>query len=146
MSDACSPPAIETALAIALEAHAGQRDKAGAPYILHPLRVMLAMEGEVEQVAALLHDVVEDSNWTLEALRQRGIPEEATVAIEALTKRPEESYEAFIARAGANPIARRVKIADLEDNMDIRRLSVLGVEEMKRLQRYRRAWELLTML
>jgi (p)ppGpp synthase/HD superfamily hydrolase len=145
MSNTCSFTIIETALAIALEAHGGQQDKAGAPYILHPLRVMLAVDGEIERVAALLHDVVEDSNWTLESLRQRGIPEEALIAIEALTRRPMESYEAFIARAGANPIARRVKVADLEDNMDIRRLSVLGVEEVERLQRYRRAWEMLIM-
>ncbi|MGQ9684061.1 MAG: GTP pyrophosphokinase [Anaerolineae bacterium] len=139
-----APSLVDIALQIAAEAHAGQTDKAGAPYILHPLRMMLAVEGEMERVAALLHDVIEDGGYTLEHLARLGIPQRVLQAVDALTRRAGESYEAFVQRAAADPIARTVKIADLQDNMDIRRLPALGAEEVERLQRYRRAWEVLT--
>lgn len=131
---------LEKALAIALRAHQGQKDKAGAPYILHPLRVMLRMETELEMIAAVLHDVVEDSGLTVEDLRREGIPEAALVAVEHLTRRKEESYEEFIERVKQNAIACKVKLADLEDNMDIRRLEHLEVKDTQRLDKYLRAW------
>lgn len=135
---------LEDAIQIAVQAHRGQSDKAGAPYILHPLRLMLRMHHEAEQIAAVLHDVVEDTPWTLAALREHGFPPEIIDAVDGLTRRPEESYEAFIVRAGANAIARQVKIADLEDNMDIRRIGVIGPRDTERLTRYHRAWLSLT--
>lgn len=113
---------LARAIEIAASAHAAQVDKGGAPYVLHPLRLMFRQEGEAAMIAAVLHDVVEDTPWTLEALRAEGFPPASLEAVAALTKRPGEDYFAFIERAGAHPIARAVKLADLEDNMDIRRI------------------------
>jgi guanosine-3',5'-bis(diphosphate) 3'-pyrophosphohydrolase len=135
---------LERAIEIASRAHAGQRDKAGAPYILHPLRVMLRVETDTERIAAVLHDVVEDSTWTLEQLRSEGFAPEVLEAVEALTRRPEESYEQFVLRAGAHPIARRVKIADLTDNLDPSRIAAPTEHDRARMDRYRRAIAVLT--
>ena len=133
-------PTLEDAIALAVEAHRGQRDKAGQTYILHPLRVMMRLETEAERMAAILHDVVEDTPYTLERLRELGYPEEVLGALDCLTKREGESYEAFIERVRPHPLARRVKLADLEDNMDVRRLPSVGPKETERLARYRAAW------
>jgi (p)ppGpp synthase/HD superfamily hydrolase len=130
---------IETALGIALRAHQGQKDKAGAPYILHPLRLMLRMESPVERIAALLHDVVEDSAITLADLRAAGLPEQAIATVEDLSKRKGECYEDFIARLSGNPVARKVKLADLEDNMNVGRLPELTPKDLERLAKYHRA-------
>ncbi len=133
-------PTLEDAIALAVEAHRGQRDKAGQTYILHPLRVMMRLETEAERMAAILHDVVEDTPYTLERLRELGYPQEVLQALECLTKREGEGYEAFIERVRPHPLARRVKLADLEDNMDVRRLTAVGPKEAERLARYRAAW------
>ena len=133
-------PTLEDAIALAVEAHRGQRDKAGQTYILHPLRVMMRLETEAERMAAILHDVVEDTPYTLQRLRELGYPEQVLGALECLTKRDGESYEAFIERVRPHPLARRVKLADLEDNMDVRRLPSVGAKEAERLGRYRAAW------
>ena len=130
---------LERAVAIALDAHRGQRDKAGQAYILHPLRVMARVEGDAARLAALLHDVVEDSAWTLEQLRAEGFPEAVVAAVDALTRRQGEAYEAFIRRAAAHPVARAVKRADVEDNLDVRRLRRVTAQDAERLERYRRA-------
>ena len=135
---------LERAIEIAARAHAGQRDKAGAPYILHPLRVMLRVQTETERIAAVLHDVVEDSAWTLDQLRAEGFGPAVLETIEALTRRPEESYEEFVLRAGAHPIARRVKLADLADNTDAPRIAEPTEQDRARMERYRRAIALLT--
>lgn len=132
------------AIAIAAQAHQEQRDKAGAPYILHPMRMMLRMPSEETQIAAILHDVVEDTPWTFAMLRAEGFSEAIIAALESLTHRDGESYEAFIARACANPIARQVKQADLEDNMDMRRLASLTAADLQRLHKYHRVWAQLT--
>jgi (p)ppGpp synthase/HD superfamily hydrolase len=135
---------LERAIAIAAEAHAGQVDKAGAPYILHPLRVMLRVRTASERLAAVLHDVVEDTSWTLEALAAEGFAPEVLAAVEALTRREGESYEVFVARAAANPIGRAVKLADLAENMDLTRLDAPNALDLARLERYRRAVAQLT--
>src|SRR5258708_1870513 len=121
-------PTIEDALQLALRIHRGQVDKNGAPYILHPLRVMARMQTDTERIVAVLHDVVEDSRGkpnqvTLEDLRRMDYSEEVVGAINAVTNREGESYEDFVKRSKQNPISRRVKLADLEDNMDVRRLA-----------------------
>ena len=138
---------LATAIRIAAEVHERQRDKGGAPYVLHPLRMMLRLEGEAERIVAVLHDVVEDGggSWSFERLRAEGFSEEILVALEHVTKRPEEvgDYDAFIRRAARNPIARRVKLADLEDNMDLRRIPHPAPRDFERLAKYRRAWDLL---
>ncbi|HEX5753283.1 MAG TPA: GTP pyrophosphokinase [Archangium sp.] len=135
-----STPTLEDAIALAVEAHRGQRDKAGQTYILHPLRVMMRLETDTERMVAVLHDVVEDSPWTLERLRGLGYPEEVLSALDCLTKREGETYEAFIERVLPHPLARRVKRADLEDNMDVRRLPAVTARDAERLARYRAAW------
>lgn len=135
---------IEDAIALAVQAHRGQKDRAGAPYILHPLRMMFRVETDAEKMAAVLHDVVEDTDWTLDGLRAEGFPEDVVAAVDHLTRREDESYEEFVRRAAAHPVARRVKIADLEDNMDVRRTGTVTEKDVERLTRYVRAWRSLT--
>jgi len=103
---------LERAIAIAARAHEGQVDKAGVPYILHPLRMMLSVDTPEARMAAVLHDVVEDTPVTLEQLRAEGFPDSVIEAVRTLTKRDGEDYDAFIRRVGPNPIARQVKPAD----------------------------------
>ncbi len=136
-------PTLEDAIELAVHAHRRQTDKAGAPYVLHVLRVMLRMPDETAMTAAVLHDVVEDTPHTLDLLRAAGFSEAVVAAVDALTRRKGESYEAFVRRAGQNPVARLVKRADLEDNMDLRRIPRLTEKDFARLRRYRKAWELL---
>lgn len=131
---------FEDAVSIAAQAHKGQRDKAGAPYLLHPLRLMLRMNNEAAMMAAVLHDVVEDTPWTLERLRGEGFSAEVLEAVDCLTHREGESYQEFVERVRTNPIARQVKIADLEDNMNVRRIAQLGAKDLERLEKYHRAW------
>jgi (p)ppGpp synthase/HD superfamily hydrolase len=130
---------LERAIVIAAEAHAGQIDKGGAPYILHPLRVMFRLHSPEERIAAVLHDVVEDSDWTLDRLRAEGFAEGVVAAVDHLTKREGEAYEAYIARAGRHPVARAVKVADLLDNLDLSRIAVPSERDEARIERYRRA-------
>ena len=140
---------LEKAIEIALKAHAGQTDKAGAPYILHPLRLMLRMRNETEMMAAVLHDVVEDGpGWTFEHLADEGIPAPVVEAVTHLTKRPEDEkdYEGFVRRAATNSVARRVKLADLEDNMDLRRIENPTEKDFAQLAKYRSAYALLKSL
>ena len=135
---------VEDAVSIATRAHRGQKDKAGAPYLLHPLRMMLRMETEAAMMAAVLHDVVEDTEWTLERLREAGFSDEVLEAVDCLTHREGESYQQFVERVRTNRIARQVKIADLEDNMNVRRINQLGPKDLERLEKYHRAWRVLT--
>jgi (p)ppGpp synthase/HD superfamily hydrolase len=135
-----SAPRIENAIQLAAQAHKGMTDKAGEPYIFHVLRVMLRMETEEERMIAVLHDLVEDTDCRLDDLRRMGYPERIVEAIDSLTKREEETddYDRFIGRVKTNPLATRVKIADLEDNMNIHRLPELTEEDLKRVRKYHR--------
>ncbi|MCS3708106.1 (p)ppGpp synthase/HD superfamily hydrolase [Salinibacter ruber] len=137
-------PTLEDAVALAAEAHAGQTDKAGAPYILHLLRVMQAQQSTEARMAAVMHDLVEDTDYTFEDLEKMGYPSEVIEALRHVTKRDGESYADFAERAGGHPIARQVKTADLEDNMDVTRLDSVGGEDAERLQKYLRAYQQLT--
>ena len=134
---------LERAIEIAIRAHKGQVDKAGRPYILHPIRLMLKMDTLPEMIAAVLHDTVEDSDVTLEMLAQEGFAAEIVEAVRCLTRRPAESYERFILRAKGNPIARNVKRADLEDNMNVSRLDAISQKDFERLRKYHEAWRML---
>lgn len=127
---------LEKAIAIAVEAHAGVVDKGGHPYVLHPLRVMFSVESEHERIAAVLHDVVEDTAWTLEQLAGEGFADEVVAAIDALTKRDGEQRLDAAKRARRDPIARQVKIADVTDNMDISRIPEPTARDHERLQEY----------
>lgn len=130
---------LEMAIALACKVHAGQVDKAGQPYILHPLRLMLKFQSENEKIVAVLHDVVEDGDVTLEELRQNGFPETVVIAIDSLSKKLGESYEDFIIRLSSSELAKRVKIEDIKDNLDINRLTSLTDEDLQRISKYHRA-------
>lgn len=131
---------LERAIAIAAEAHAGQTDKAGAPYILHPLRVMLAVSTPEARIVAALHDVCEDCpGWTFDRLRAEGFAEPILSALDAVTKREGESYDAFVRRAVADRIGRTVKVADLNDNCDLSRITAPEPRDFERIARYRAA-------
>jgi (p)ppGpp synthase/HD superfamily hydrolase len=132
-------PSLEDAIILAASAHRGQRDKAGRPYILHPLRMMLRLQTDEERLVAVLHDVVEDSDVTLDDLRRQGYGERIVAAVDHLTRREGESYDDFVARAAADPLARAVKVADLEDNLDTTRLAEITERDQERLARYQRA-------
>lgn len=133
------PKRIETALQIALDVHSGQTDKAGQPYILHPLRLMHRLHSDDEKIVALLHDVVEDGELSLSDLRARGFGESIVAAIDCLTRREQEDYQAFIERVASNPLATRVKIEDLRDNMDVSRLKTLTEKDLARVAKYHQA-------
>ena len=135
---------LDKAIQCAVKAHAGQKDKAGAPYILHPLRIMMKMDSQAGMIAAMLHDVVEDSSVTLADLRDEGFSEEVIAAVDHLTRREGEAYEIFINRLRHNPLAVKVKLADLEDNMDIRRIENVTGRDIERIQKYQAAWEKLS--
>ena len=131
---------LERAIEIAVEAHKGQVDKGGQPYILHPLRVMMSVDLELEKIVALLHDVVEDSNWTFEALLAEGFSIEVIEALKSVTKSSDnEDYDSFIQRAIGNPIGRKVKIADIRDNLDVTRIPELGEKNLQRISKYTKA-------
>ena len=132
-------PSLEDAISLAAEAHRDQKDKANAPYILHPLRVMLRMETETDRIIAMLHDVVEDSRVTLQELQRAGYSAEIVEAVKYLTKAKEEEYENFIERIKGNTLAIKIKIADLEDNLNFERIKEPGEDDLKRYENYRRA-------
>lgn len=125
MSDT-KPIGLEDAIALAVTAHDGQKDKAGEPYILHPLRVMLAMpRDETLRMIAVLHGVIEDTHWTLADLRQIGYPDRVLEALSVITRNEYEPYLDYIKRCALNPQARRVKMADLRDNLSKDRVHVV---------------------
>lgn len=136
-------PLTKKALAICFDAHQNQRDKGGLPYVFHPFHLAEQMETEEEICTALLHDVVEDSPYTLEDLRRAEFPEPVLEALRLLTRNPGEDYLAYVERIRRHPIARRVKMADLLHNMDTNRLETMGDWEKKRLDKYRAALRIL---
>ena len=136
---------LERAIQIATEAHKGHLDKAGRDYIGHPLRVMEMGKTEDEKIVGVLHDVIEDTDWTFERLEAEGFSREVIEALKCVTKLSEnENYDDFIERVKKNPLAVAVKINDLTDNMDIRRLPYLSDKDVKRLKKYLKAYKKLT--
>jgi (p)ppGpp synthase/HD superfamily hydrolase len=131
---------LENAIVLTAQKHAGQKDKSGKPYILHPLRVMLSMETEEERIVAILHDILEDTDVTVSDLLKRGFSEEVVEAIRSVTRRENESYMDFIRRANENEIGRKVKIADLKDNMNWDRIQQPTDDDLKRMQKYQKAY------
>lgn len=134
---------LEKAIEIAASAHAGQVDKAGQPYILHPLRVMMNVEGNDAKICGVLHDVVEDTRVTLQALREHGFSEVVVEAIDALTKRRRETRMDAAHRAAANDLACRVKLADNLDNQDLSRLPNPTEKDFARMKEYEKVREVL---
>jgi GTP diphosphokinase / guanosine-3',5'-bis(diphosphate) 3'-diphosphatase len=135
---------FEKAILIALNAHKDQVDKGGNPYILHPLRVMLAMDTLEAKIVALLHDVVEDSTTTIHNLKEDGFPESIQKAVSILTKKESQSYQDYILLVHQNPLATKIKLADLKDNMDESRLKEITDADKLRIKKYETAYELLT--
>ncbi|MBM3712021.1 MAG: GTP pyrophosphokinase [Actinobacteria bacterium] len=133
---------LERAIEIALTSHKEQRDKAGELYVLHPLRLMMEMDTETERIVAVLHDVVEDSNgtWTFDKLAQEGFSDEITSCLRLLTHDKKEDYFEYVRRIKQNPLATKVKLADLKDNLDSTRLPDIDNKTMKRLVKYHKAY------
>ncbi|MEG1849608.1 MAG: HD domain-containing protein [Oscillospiraceae bacterium] len=135
--------AVRRALRIAYNAHHGQLDRGGVPYIFHPYHLAEQMTTEDTVIAALLHDVAEDTPMTLELLAREGFSEAVLCALRLLTHDPAQDYMDYIAALAANPIARAVKIADLRHNSDPARLPEDNEAIRRRMEKYRRALELL---
>ena len=134
---------LDRAIEIAVHAHAGQMDKGGEPYILHPLRVMLRMRTDMERIVAVLHDVVEDSKYTFADLRSEGFSAEVIEALEALTKQPGETRIDAAHRAARIPLARAVKLADNAENSDLSRIPVPTQKDLDRIEEYRKVRDIL---
>lgn len=128
---------LERAIEIAKQAHAEQVDKGGADYIGHPLRVMAMGKTEEEKIVGVLHDVVEDSDWTFEMLEEEGFTPDIIDALKCLTKVSEDdNYDDFIARVMTNPLAVKIKLYDIEDNLDVSRLDSLTDADVARCKKY----------
>lgn len=132
---------LEKAIQIAVSAHKEQVDKSEQPYILHLIRVMDAGETEQEKICGVLHDLVEDTDWTFEKLENEGFSEEIISALKCVTKQENEDYAAFIGRVKTNPLAIKVKLNDLRDNMDITRLFYITEKDRERLNKYLKAYQ-----
>ncbi|MPM27673.1 hypothetical protein SDC9_74186 [bioreactor metagenome] len=129
---------------IAIEVHTGHYDKNGQPYLGHVLRVMSAGHTLQEKIVGALHDVVEDSDRTLEDLAGEGFSPEILDAVNTLTHDDSETYDEYLMRVTKNPVAVRVKMNDLSDNMDIRRLKELNDTTVSRIRKYSKAYKFLT--
>jgi guanosine-3',5'-bis(diphosphate) 3'-pyrophosphohydrolase len=143
-------PLLERSIALAATAHAGAKDKGDEPYILHPLRVMQRVSDDIRRIIAVLHDVVEDTPVGFDQLRDLGFPDEVVRGVAALTKRAdehgEEGYFRFVERAANDDLARPVKLADIEDNLDLTRIKKPDERDDARIRRYRRARKLVHLI
>ena len=138
---------LERAIEIAQEAHKGVKDRGGHDYINHPIRVMHAMSNDQEKIVAILHDVVEDSDWTFDRLKEEGFEDSVIQSLRCVTKySEEEDYQEFIKRAATNKIATKVKMADIEDNLDLSRLGTLTEKDLTRIEKYKKALKYLKAL
>ncbi len=127
---------LQRAIEIATTMHDGQLDKAGAPYITHPISVMNQVETVAEKIVAVLHDAIEDTPLTLADLEREGFPDEILAAIDAISKRAGESTESYLARVMSNRLALRVKIADITDNMRLERIAQPTPRDFARIEQY----------
>lgn len=136
-------PLTKKALNICFQAHKDQMDKSGVPYIFHPFHLAEQMDDEFSTAAALLHDVVEDTDYTFEDLEEMGIPQQVLDALMLLTHEDSVPYMDYVAGLKFNEIARKVKMADLRHNSDLTRLDVVDEWSRKRTEKYKKAMELL---
>ena len=134
---------VGKAIDISYNAHKGQYDKAGKPYVTHPIYVASKMKTNEEIIVALLHDVIEDTKLTIEDLIEEGFCEETIKAVEAITRKPEEEYFQYIKRVKENPLARKIKIEDLKHNMDLKRIENPTEKDLARVDKYSKALEIL---
>ena len=132
------------ALKLCFEAHKEQTDKAGLPYVFHPFHLAEQMDDEISTVCALLHDVVEDTDTTFEDLSAMGFSREVTDVLKLLTHEKSVPYMEYVKRISTNPVATKVKIADLRHNSDVTRLNVLDEDMKKGFEKYKQALAILT--
>lgn len=132
-------PKTKMALKLCFEAHKNQTDKSGMPYVFHPFHLAEQMKNEETTIAALLHDVVEDTDYTIADLEKMGFPAAVLEALELLTHNDDTPYMEYVAKIKDNPIAKAVKLADLDHNSDLSRLDVVDEKALKRREKYRRA-------
>lgn len=135
--------ATKKAMHICFEAHRDQLDKSGIPYVFHPIHLAEQMMDEDTTIVALLHDVMEDTDYTLQMLRDEGFSEEVLEALVLLTHKDEENYLDYVKRIKDNPIAKAVKLADLKHNSDLTRLNMVDEIAVKRKEKYQEAMALL---
>lgn len=135
---------VDLALSIARQAHEGQLDKAGVDYIKHPIYVASQVETEEEKAVALLHDVLEDSSVTAEELLIAGLPETVVTTVQVLTKQTGQDYQTYLQAVKSNPLACRVKLADLKHNSDLSRLTSITEKDRERLKKYKKAIDFLS--
>ena len=133
------------AMQICFNAHKNQLDKSGLPYIYHPIRVAEQMKDEKTIVVALLHDVVEDTDITINDIISLGFDEDIVEALKCMTHDKTVSYFDYIKKISTNSIATKVKLADLRDNMDLSRLDNVNDEDLKRLKKYKESYQYLLM-
>lgn len=136
-------PLTKKAMQLMFEKHKNQIDKAGIPYVFHPMHVAEGMKDEYTTIVGLLHDVVEDTDVTFEQLSEMGFPEEVIEALRCLTHDKNVDYYDYVKKVGENPIARPVKIRDLEHNSDLTRLEEITPEDLEREEKYKRCIEYL---
>jgi len=134
---------LEKAIEIAVKAHSGQKDKAGESYILHPLTLMIGCKNEKQRIVAVLHDVIEDSDYTLENIKNLGFDIEIIEALDCLTHRKSEDYFDYIKRVKTNELATYVKCLDLAHNGDVSRLETVTKKDVKRIEKYAKALQIL---
>lgn len=132
------------ALKLCFEAHKDQVDKSGLPYVYHPFHLAEQMETEDTVIVALLHDVVEDTEYTLDDIRAMGFPERIVEALSYMTHDDAVPYLDYVAKIKENPIATAVKLADLKHNSDLTRLDAVDEKALERVEKYREAIKLLT--
>lgn len=135
---------LDKAIKIASNTHFGQVDKGGQPYILHPLRLMMKFKNKSEMIIAVLHDVVEDSDYSIDDLKSDGFTTDIIDALSCLTKKNNEKYDDFISRISTNELASKIKIEDLKDNMDITRLKSVEKNDLERIKKYHRSLRFLS--
>ena len=136
-------PLIKKAMDIAYKAHLGQVDKAGAPYIYHPMHIAERVDTEYEICVALLHDVIEDSDITLDYLFNKGFPHEIIEAVDLLTRKEKMTYREFILKIKTNAIARKIKIEDIKHNLDLNRLPKITDKDVDRAKYYKKFLDIL---
>ena len=138
-------PLTKKALKLCFEAHKNQTDKTGLPYVFHPFHLAEQMTDEYTTVTALLHDVVEDTDYTLNDLQEMGYPDEVIQALSLLTHDDGSEYMDYVKRLKNNPIARAVKLADLKHNSDLSRYDTIDNQAIKRTAKYQQAIEILSL-
>ncbi len=139
-------PLTKKAMKLCFEAHKDQKDRTGLPYVFHPFHLAEQMKDEYSTAAALLHDVVEDTDTTFEDLQKEGIPEKVIEALRLLTHSPEVPYMEYVAKTASDPIAAAVKLADLNHNSDMSRLDNITDKDIQRHKKYLDAVSLLNEL